>query len=84
MDQVGHRCEKVGAIDPAPVTAQNQVVARTAPARLLGHVDFGHAVLGEVAPLLCDDQGGGVGQGDVPEFDPLNFRPHGLGAGDPR
>ena len=43
------------------------IVARRAPGRLLGDLDIGHAVLGEEALLLGDDERRGVGQRDVAE-----------------
>ncbi len=60
------------AVDAVGCAAEHQVVARRAPGRLLGDLDIGHAVLGEEALLLGDDQRRGIGQRDVAE----------LGAGD--
>ena len=47
--------------------AEHEVVARRAPRRLLGDLDVGHAVLGEEALLLGDDQRRGIDQRDVAE-----------------
>ena len=63
---------------PLPSRAEHEVVARRAPGRLLQHLDVGHAVLGEEALLLGDDQRRGVGQRDVAEHAPCHFRPGAL------
>ena len=55
-DQVGHRRENVRAVDAVGVAAEHEVVARRAPRRLLQHFDVRHAVLGEEALLLGDEQ----------------------------
>ena len=75
-DQVGHRRQDVRAVDAAAFAAEHEVVARGAPRRLLQHLDIGHAVLGEEALLLGDDQRRRVGERDEAE---LGFRD--LGAG---
>jgi hypothetical protein len=47
VDQVGHRREDVRPVDAAALAAEHQVVTHGAPARLLGDLDLGHAVLRE-------------------------------------
>ena len=60
---------------PLPSRAEHEVVARRAPRGLLGDLDVGHAVLGEEALLLGDDQRRRVGQRDEAERRLLHFRP---------
>ena len=55
-DQVRHRRQDVRAVDAVVLGAEHDVVAGCAPRGLLRHVDVGHAVLGEQALLLGDDQ----------------------------
>ena len=74
-DQVGHRRQDVRAVDAVLLGAEHEVVARRAPGRLLGDVDIGHAVLGEEALLLGDDQRRGVDQRDVAEDRLGHLRP---------
>ena len=66
-DQVGHRRQDVRAVDAVALRAEHEVVARRAPRGLLGDLDIGHAVLGEEALLLGDDERRGVDQRDVAE-----------------
>ena len=53
---------------PLPSRAEHEVVARRAPRGLLLHLDVGHAVLGEEALLLGDEQRRRVGQRDEAEI----------------
>ena len=57
---------------PLPSRAEHEVVARGAPRRLLGDLDVGHAVLGEEALLLGDEQRRRVGQRDEAELGALS------------
>ena len=77
-DQVGHRRQDVRAVDAVALGAQHDVVARGAPGGLLGDLDIGHAVLGEEALLLGDDQRRGIHQRDVAEDRLLDLGPGGL------
>jgi hypothetical protein len=51
-DQIRHRGQDMRAIDAVTFRAQDEVVSRGAPRRLLLHLDVGHAVFGEDAFLL--------------------------------
>ena len=55
---------------PLPRRAEHEIVARRAPGGLLQHLDVGHAVLGEEALFLGDDQRRGIGQRDEAEHRP--------------
>ena len=52
---------------PLASPAQHDVVARRAPPRLLQHFDIGHAVFGEEALFLGDEQRRSIGQRDEAE-----------------
>ena len=70
------RTQDVAAVDAVVLEAERHVVARRAPARLLGDVHVGQAVLGEEPFFLGNDQWRGVGERDVAEARALD-----LGAG---
>ncbi len=74
-DQVRHRGQDMRPVNAVGRAAEHQVVARRAPARLLQHLDIGHAMLGEEALLLGDDQRRSVGQGDEAELGARDFGP---------
>ena len=52
---------------PLPSRAEHEVVARRAPRRLLDHFDVRHAVFGEQAFFLGDEQRRGIAQRDEAE-----------------
>ena len=62
------------AVDAVAFGAEHEVVARGAPGGLLLHVDIGHAVLGEEALVLGDEQRTGVAERDEAELGALHFR----------
>ena len=62
------------AVDAVAFRAQHEVVARSAPGRLLLYFDIGHAVLGEKALVLGDEQWTGVAERDKAELGRLHFR----------
>ena len=66
---------------PLASRAEHEVVARRAPGGLLGDLDVGHAVLGEEALFLGDDQRRGIGQRDEAEDRLGDFRTGRLGDG---
>ena len=66
-DQVRHRRQDVRAVDAVAFRAEHEIVARRAPRGLLLHLDVGHAVFGEDAFLLGDEQRRRVGQRDEAE-----------------
>ena len=74
-DQVRHRRQDVSAVDAVGGRSQPQVVPQGAPGRLLGHLHIGHAMLGEEALLLGDDQRRCVGERDVTENCLADLRP---------
>ena len=73
-DEVGHRREDVGAVDAIALGAEHEVVARRAPRGLLLDLDVGHAMFGEEALLLGDEERRRVGQGDEAELCRLRLR----------
>ena len=77
-DQVGHRREDMGAIDAVALGAEHEVVAGRAPGGLLLHLDAGHAVLGEEALVLGDEQRAGIGERDEAEIGLGHLRAGGL------
>ena len=72
-DEIRHRREDVRAVDAVALRAEHQVVTRRAPRSLLDHFDVWHAVLGEEALFLGDDQRCGVGQCDEAEYRAWSF-----------
>ena len=58
---------------PLPSRAEHEIVARRAPRRLLQHLGVGHAVLGEEALLLGDEQRAGIGERDEAELGALHL-----------
>ena len=77
-NQVRHRGQDMRAVDAVAFRAQHEVVARRAPGGLLLHFDIGHAVFGEDALLLGDEQRRGVRQRDEAELGGLHFRTRAL------
>ena len=61
---------------PLPSRAEHEIVARRTPRRLLENFGVGHAVLGEEALVLGDEQRAGIGERDEAELGALH-----LGAG---
>ena len=66
------------AVDAIALRAQHQIVARGTPGGLLDDLDVGHAVLGEDALLLGNEQRRGIRQSDVAELGALHLRSRGL------
>ena len=62
--EIAHRGEDMRAIDAARAAAQHEIVARCAPAGLLGQHHIGHTVFGEKPQFLGDNQRCRIGQRD--------------------
>ena len=72
-DEVGHRRQDVRAVDAVALGAEHEVVAGGAPARLFQHLHVGHAVLGEEALFLGDEERAGIGERDEAELGALHL-----------
>ena len=77
-NQIRHRGQDMRAVDAVAFRAEHEVVARGAPRGLLLHLDIGHAVFGEDALLLGDEQRRRIGQRDEAELCRLHFRARAL------
>ncbi len=73
-DQIRHRRQDVRAVNAIRLATEHEIVARRAPRCLLGNLDVRHAVLGEEAFLLGDEQWRRVGERDEAERGFGDFR----------